>query len=180
MKLLLVAGSISNISMNRKVLNNIVNLFGDKYEFTTVDLRDIPFYNEDIELDPPASVKESKKKVKEADGVIIITPEYNRSMSGVLKNWLDWTSRSGGVMGKKPVFMMGASNGNFGTVRAQLHLREVLISPGLRADVFNEKEMYFFRIQDSLDENGVLIDEKAIGRIEKNLAAFAEYIESKK
>ncbi|NLY20830.1 MAG: NAD(P)H-dependent oxidoreductase [Tissierellia bacterium] len=180
MNLLVVVGSVSNKSNNKKVANYIMNQYKDQYNFSTIDLLNVPIYNEDIETNPPAEVKEFITKIKEADGVIIVTPEYNHSIPGVLKNWLDWASRSGGVLTKKPVMIMGASSGNFGTIRAQMHLKQILASPGVKADLFTGKEIYIMTVQNLFDENNVLTDEKTAGRLEKAITAFAEYIESKK
>ena len=88
----------------------------------------IPFYDQDIENNPPAVVSDFKNKVKNADAVLWLTPEYNGTVPGVLVNVIDWLSRVDKVMIGKPSWIMGASMGNLGTVKAQLHLRDILFS----------------------------------------------------
>ena len=88
-------------------------------------------YDQDIENNPPSVVTEFKGKVANADAVLWVTPEYNGTVPGVLVNAIDWLSRVDKVMIGKPSWIMGASMGNLGTVKAQMHLRDILFSPGI-------------------------------------------------
>lgn len=135
MKLLALVGSLRKDSYNMQLAKSIQKRYNDQFDLDIADLRVLPYYDQDAELDAPESVQVFKKQVSDADGIIIITPEYNWSIPGVLKNALDWLSRVDKVMINKPVMTAGVSPATFGTLRAQLHLREVLSSPGIMAKV---------------------------------------------
>jgi len=105
----------------------------NKMDLEIADIRSLPFFDQDIELNPPREVHALLRKIAAADGVLIVTPEYNWSVPGVLKNAIDWLSRVDKVLIGKPVMTAGVSPGVMGTIRAQLHLREILASPGIQA-----------------------------------------------
>lgn len=106
------------------------------------DISSLPIYNQDDETGFPASAQALKDKIEKADGVIIATPEYNRSIPGVLKNAIDWVSRPWGKnsFAKKPILTMGVSVGKVGTAVAQSHLRQIMVY--LDADVIGQPELY--------------------------------------
>lgn len=135
MKIVALLGSLRKESLNRAVAETIKARYADQFEVDIADLGKLPLYNQDDELTPAESVVELKKSIAEADGVIIVTPEYNWSIPGVLKNAIDWCSRVDRVLINKPVMVVGATPTAFGTVRAQDHLRDVLSSPGVQARV---------------------------------------------
>ncbi|WP_256237141.1 NADPH-dependent FMN reductase [Bacillus sp. EB600] len=95
----------------------------------------MPYFDQDEKNNPPRAVKEIKESIASADGVIIFTPEYNWSIPGVLKNAQDWSLRVDKVFIDKPVMALGATIGMLGTVRAQMHLRELLASPRIQAKI---------------------------------------------
>ena len=105
------------------------------FKLEIADIGNFPHYNEDDEHTPSEEVKNFKKKIADADAVLISTPEFNWSVSGVLKNALEWLSRVDSPIVGKPVLPMGVSQGVLGTVRAQLHLRQVLMSMGVNAKI---------------------------------------------
>ncbi|MBE1556266.1 NADPH-dependent FMN reductase [Sporosarcina limicola] len=109
-------------------MNTIEKRYSTRFELEVADIGILPFYNEDDEKNPSEVVKNFKKLIADADAVLICTPEFNWSISGVLKNALEWLSRVDQPMAGKPTLPMGVSQGALGTVRAQLHLRQVLSS----------------------------------------------------
>jgi chromate reductase len=141
-----------------------------------VGIDDLPFYNEDLERtgDPPA-VRTFKQAIDRADAVIIFTPEYSYSIPGVLKNALDWASRPQGrsVMRRTPVAIMGAAAGRSGTMRAQLHLRQVLVQLG--AIPMPEPELYVTFAQDKFNQLGELTDQSSLDQIRQMLRAFTAW-----
>src|SRR5690606_28305235 len=156
--------------------------YQDRIDFEIADIASLPFYNQDEELNPPQVVKDFKKKVAEADGVIIVTPEYNWSIPGVLKNALDWLSRVDKVLIDKPVMTAGASPTALGTVRAQLHLRQILSAPGVSAKVLppggNEVLVNF--ADQKFDASGRLLDEGTLEFLDGIMEKFKRWIEENK
>jgi len=125
-----VAGSLRKGSFNKMLLKAALEVAPQEVELEIFDLEGIPPFNQDLENYPHQKVTELKEKVKGADGILIVTPEYNYSVPGVLKNAIDAASRPYGTnpFEGKPVAIMGASIGMLGTARAQYHLRQI---PGI-------------------------------------------------
>ena len=124
-RILGIAGSLRRESYNRAALRTAIELVPEGASIETFELDGIPGFNQDEEQNPPAKVTELKKRIREADAILIVTPEYNYSIPGVLKNAIDWASRPYGdsAWNGKPAAIMGASVGAIGTARAQYHLR---------------------------------------------------------
>ncbi|WP_338083977.1 NADPH-dependent FMN reductase [Caldibacillus debilis] len=143
-----------------------------------LSIRELPFYDQDEEADPPDAVKTFKEKVKKADGVIIATPEYNWSIPGALKNALDWLSRGDKEMKDKPVMVVGASTGILGTVRAQIDLRKILGSSGLSARVLppSTNEFLVTNAHEKFDESGRLTDEATLQFLDAVVNSFVEFV----
>ena len=156
MKIVALVGSIRNHSYSMKLARYVQKKYKDQLDLEILNIKDIPFYNQDHETDPPASVKELVSKVKEADGVLWVTPEYNYSIPGVLKNVIDWLSRVERVLVGKPSWIMGVSMGNLGSVRAQEHLRDILFSPGVSSPLLPGNEVYVGLVHEKIDEAGNL------------------------
>lgn len=135
MEIMALVGSLRQQSYNMHLVKAMQEHYRDKMNVTIPDLGLFPFFNQDEENNPPLVVQQFKDAVAEADGIIIITPEYNWSIPGVLKNALDWVSRGERVMIGKPVMTLGATLGMVGTARAQLHLRDILSAPGIQANL---------------------------------------------
>jgi chromate reductase len=135
MKIVAIVGSIRANSYNKQLAYTIQERFSNLFELEIANIQALPFYNQDEENDPIEVVKSFKKTIAEADGVIIITPEYNWSIPGVLKNALDWLSRGDKELANKPVMVAGASMGMLGTIRAQIHLRDILLSAGHKVNL---------------------------------------------
>ena len=142
-KILALIGGISSGSINKKLFVFFKEAAGGSLEFDEFDIKSLPFYSQDIEEAPPSEAVDFKELIKACDGVLIITPEYNRSFPGVLKNALDWGSRPYGqnLWGGKPAGLIGASPGAIGTFGAQNQLRQVLNFLDLRT--MNQPEFYF-------------------------------------
>ena len=123
------AGSLRKGSYNKALIRAAVELVPENMKIEVFDLEGIPPFNQEFEANPPQKVKEFKDKIREADALLIATPEYNYSVSGVLKNAIDCASRPRADMPfeGKPVAIMSASTGRFGGARAQYHLRQSFI-----------------------------------------------------
>ncbi|HET6424533.1 MAG TPA: NAD(P)H-dependent oxidoreductase [Planctomycetaceae bacterium] len=123
-----IIGSLRKDSFNRKLATAIVKLAPEEFSFKPVSIGDLPLYNQDDDANPAESVKRLKSEISASQGLLFVTPEYNRSMPGVLKNALDHASRPYGqsAWGGKPAGVLGASIGSIGTAMAQQHLRNVL------------------------------------------------------
>jgi chromate reductase, NAD(P)H dehydrogenase (quinone) len=175
LKVLGIAGSLRSGSYNRALLEAARELAPAGMEIAEFDLRELPFYDGDVEAaGDPAAVTAFKDAIREADALLIATPEYNRGVPGVLKNAVDWASRPplGSPLAGKPVAIMGASTGRGGTARAQEQLRDALEYP--RAAVLLEPEVLVPEAYIRFDENGRLVDEETREQIAGLLGALAE------
>src|SRR6266545_1158642 len=155
-RILGIAGSLRRGSYNRAALRAATELVPEGAILETFELDGIPVFNQDEEQNLPAKVTEFKSRIREADAVLLVTPEYNYSVSGVLKNAIDWASRPYGesAWDAKPCAIMGASPGLFGTARAQYHLRQTCLS--LNMFVLNEPEVMIARATEKFDAQGQL------------------------
>lgn len=162
MKIVAIVGSIREESYNLKLAKYVQKRYDDTLDIEILNIREIPFYNQDMELNPPKVVRDFKKRVAEADAVLWVTPEYNYSIPGVLKNVIDWLSRVDKVLIGKPSWIMGATMGNLGTVRAQQHLRDILFCPGVGTPLLPGNEVYIGAIHEKMDEKGNLTHEPTI------------------
>ena len=156
-----IAGSLRKQSFNRSLLHAAQELAPDGAQIETFELDDIPAFNQDDEGNPPAKVVELKQRVRSADAILFVTPEYNYSVPGVLKNAIDWASRPYGdsAWSSKPVAVMGASVGTIGTARAQYHLRQMFVFLNMYA--VNQPEVMVANAHKHFDDQGKLTDETA-------------------
>jgi chromate reductase len=154
------AGSLRQDSFNKAILRAAQDLVPSGAQLEIFDLAGIPLFNQDLEKQPGAKVKEFKAALRAADALLIATPEYNYSMPGVLKNALDVASRPYGdnALEGKPVAIMGASVGMLGTARAQYHLRQSCVF--LNMHPLNRPEVMVPFAQEKIDDQGRLTDEK--------------------
>lgn len=159
LKVLGFAGSLRTGSYNKALLHAAKNFIPEDVNLETFDIDGIPAFNQDIENDMPNKVKDFKSKIREADAILIATPEYNYSVPGVLKNAIDWASRPYGdnPFDGKPVAIMSASIGMLGGARAQYHLRQMFVF--LNMFPINGPEVIVTFAQDKFDAQGKLIDE---------------------
>src|SRR6267154_3639533 len=163
-RILGIAGSLRHGSYNRAALRAATELVPEGAILETFELDGIPVFNQDEEQNPPAKVTEFKSRIREADALLFVTPEYNYSVSGVLKNAIDWASRPPNQpFDGKPVAIMGASGGVLGTARAQYHLRQICVF--LNMLPVNKPEVMIPQAQNRFDAEGNLTDETAKGLI---------------
>lgn len=169
-KILAIPGSVRRGSYNRALARAAAELAPAGATVEIAEIRDLPLYDEDANAaGPPPAVLDLKRRIAEADAVFIATPEYNHGVPGVLKNAIDWTSRRPNQPWKgKPVAIAGASDGGFGTVRAQLALRPILAA--MDARVVENPEVHVSRAQDKVDAEGRLADEPTREKLRKLLA----------
>ncbi|WP_053363370.1 NAD(P)H-dependent oxidoreductase [Bacillus sp. FJAT-27251] len=176
MKVVAIVGSIRKNSYNLRVAKHVQQRYADQFEVEILDLAPLPMYNQDLELDAPQEVLDFKAKVKEADAVLWVTPEYNGTIPGVLGNAIDWLSRVEKVMNGKPSIIMGSSMGNLGSVKAQMHLRDILFAVGLNSPVLGGNEVYIGAVHEKFDAEGNLTDEATIAFIDGVIANFQEWM----
>lgn len=179
MKVIALVGSIRKDSYNRRLAVTMQERYKDKMTIEIPDLRLIPFYNQDEEMNPPEPVRELKQKIKEADAVLIVTPEYNWSIPGVLKNALDWISRVDKVLAGKPVMTAGAATGPMGTIRAQLHLRVIMNS--MQANLFppaGNEILIGSAMQKFAEPDGGLADEATLQFMDGVIDRFIDFVRS--
>lgn len=171
-----LCGSLRKESFNRKALNAARELAPENISIEIYeDLGEIPPYNEDVrERGYPPVVRDLRRRVAAADAILFVTPEYNYSVPGVLKNAIDWVSRPPDPpFSGKPCAMMGASISMFGSARAQYHLRQMCVFLDLHP--VNGPEVMIATAQDKFDDDGHLNDEKSrqlIRQLLENLASW--------
>jgi chromate reductase len=169
-----ISGSLRERSYNRALLQAARELAPDGVEIEEFDLAAIPLYNPDVEAaGDPQPVAALRDAVRNADGLLFATPEYNRGTSGVLKNAIDWLSRPAmaSVLRWKPTAVIGASTGRGGTRRAQQQVRDALLFPG--AIVLDEPEVAVPLAWEHFDEDGRLVDERTRESIRALLEGLA-------
>jgi chromate reductase, NAD(P)H dehydrogenase (quinone) len=169
-RILGIAGSLRRNSYNRSALRAAQQLVPPDATLEVFELDGIPVFSEDEERQPPAKVVELKKRIREADAVLFVTPEYNYSIPGGLKNAIDWASRPYGdsAWTGKPAAIMGASIGALGTARAQYHLRQVFVFLNMHA--LNQPEVMIANASQNFDAEGNLTNEKTKTLIRQLLA----------
>jgi len=158
-RILGIAGSLRRKSYNRAALRAAQQLVPEDAVIDSFELDGIPVFSEDDERQPPPKVVEFKKRIREADAILFVTPEYNYSIPGVLKNAIDWASRPYGdsAWTDKPAAIMGASVGTLGTARAQYHLRQVFVF--LNVHAINQPEVMIANAAQNFDAEGNLTNE---------------------
>jgi chromate reductase len=149
-----IVGSLRKDSFNRKMANAIVKLALPEFSFRQLEIGDLPPYNQDDEANPAESVKRLRAEVAASQGVLFVTPEYNRSIPGVLKNALDQASRPYGqsAWSGKPAGILGVSGGVLGTCMAQQHLRNILAV--LDMPTLNQPEAFIQAKEGLFDDEG--------------------------
>jgi chromate reductase len=179
-RILGIAGSLRRESYNRAALRAAVGLAPPDAALDVFELDGIPGFNQDDEQNPPAKVVELKRRVRAADAVLFVTPEYNYSVPGVLKNAIDWASRPYGdsAWSGKPAAIMGASVGTIGTARAQYHLRQIMVF--LNMFPINQPEVMIGNAATRFDKDGNLTDDTTkdfIRQLLANLVAWTRRLQ---
>jgi len=159
MNIIAISGSLRKGSSNTALARSLQAFAPAGMHIAVADIGNLPLYNQDSEATYPATDQVLKDAVGTADGLIIVTPEYNRSIPGVLKNAIDWLSRPYGTnsFARKPVLVAGVSVGKIGTAVAQSHLRQIMLH--LDADVIGQPELYLGPAQEIFDAEGNISDD---------------------
>lgn len=174
-----ISGSLRHLSYNTLLLHAAMELAPEGMLIRSACI-DLPLYNEDVrERGLPESVSQLRAQIAGADAVLIVTPEYNYSVPGVLKNAIDWASRPPDQpFDKKPLAIMGASPGRMGTARAQYHLRQTFVC--LNASVLNKPEVMVGGAAGVFDGSGRLSDQATRDHVAKLLMALAALVKERR
>lgn len=169
-RIAVVVGSLRRESLNRQLADTLAQLAPKDLEFTQLRIEDLPLYNQDDDANPSEAVKRLKGEITAAQGVLFVTPEYNRSIPGVLKNAIDHASRPYGqsAWAGKPAGVIGISIGSIGTALAQQHLRNVLAY--LDMPTLGQPEMFL------ANKPGFFEDEGTRQFLQKWLGAYAAFV----
>jgi chromate reductase len=172
-----IVGSIRKESFSLKVANALAKLAPDTLKLDVTTLGGISFFNQDLEANPPADWLALREKLQKSNGVLFVTPEYNRSIPGVLKNAIDVASRPYGKSSflGKPIGIVSNSPGPLGGVSAAKHLQNIM--PGIAGPILGQPETYLTMVGDAFNEKGELTKEPLQKVLEQYLAAFAAFIE---
>lgn len=174
LKIAAIAGSNANHSYNRMMLEFMARHFSDD-EIDVIDIRQVPMFNENYKGSIPEVVADIDRRVSSADAVIIASPEYNHSITSALKSLVEWLSYEVHPMQDKPVMIIGASTHDQGASRSQVQLRDILISPGVNAYIFQNEEFFMSNAAKIIDQDGNITDETTIHFLEKCVREFKRY-----
>ena len=177
-KIAIIVGSLREGSINRKVARSICGLRGDNLDCSMIEIGDLPLYNQDHDADPPEQYVRFRQQIAASDGVLFVSPEYNRGIPGVLKNAIDIGSRPYGksVFDKKPAAIVTVSPGSIGGFGANHQIRQAAVF--LNMPVMMQPEAYLGHVSDdAFDETGCL-KEGALKQIITGLAeAFHDWVD---
>ena len=176
-KIAILVGSLRKDSINRKVGRSICAFAGDKLDCEIVEIGNLPLYNQDSDANPPPEFVEFRRKIAEAEGVLFVSPEYNRGIPGVLKNAIDVGSRPYGqsVFDKKPAAIVTASPGSIGGFGANHQIRQAAVF--LNMPVMQQPEAYLGHVSDdSFEADGCLKEGPLKDLILKLATSFAEWV----
>jgi chromate reductase len=174
-----IVGSLRQDSINLKLAKALAKLAAgleQPLNFEFLNIAALPLYNEDLWSSPPQAVLDFKAAVKNADGVLLVSPEYNRSITAPLKNALDWGSRPFGdsVWPKKPVGIVGASPGKAGAIVAQTLLRSILV--GLDTRLLAQPEVFLQFEKEVFADNDDVVNERTREFLNKYVKALAQWV----
>ncbi|UUT36586.1 NADPH-dependent FMN reductase [Microbacterium elymi] len=171
-----MVGSISSTSINRRLARALARLAPAGVELVEIPIKDLPFYSPDHDADFPQVARDFKQAIADVDGVIIVTPEYSRSIPGVLKNALDWSARPYGQASfdHKPTAVIGTSGGPISTAAAQQHLKAILSH--YNAPTLGQPEGYIQSTPGLFGVDGAVSNEGTAAFLTSYLAAFTALI----
>lgn len=172
-----IVGSLSAASINLKYAKALAKLAAPLLDFDFIDLSSLPHYNNDLWANPPQAVLDLKRKIEAADGVLIVTPEYNRSFTGVIKSALEWGSRPWGQSSweGKPVAVTGTSIGAVGAATAQTQLRSILVH--LDMILMGQPEIFLKSTPGLFDEHDEVTNEETRTLLLNFVRRFATFVE---
>jgi NAD(P)H-dependent FMN reductase len=176
-KIAVVVGSIRRDSFNKQLAHAVVALAPPDFSFEFLDIASLPLYSQDYDGDFPEVARIFKQKISAADGLLFVTPEYNRSIPGGLKNALDWGSRPWGqnVWANKPGAVLGTSPGATGTALAQAHLRNSLAY--LDVPLLGQPEMFIKHDVNRIDASGTIVSEKTREYLQNFVDKYVAWIQ---
>ncbi len=178
MKILAIVGSLRKASYNRMALNTAMEVAPEGLEISVAEIGDLPPYNQDVQDagDPPSVVR-LKEEIRSADGILFLTPEYNYSMPGVLKNAIDWASRppKENAFNDKPCGIISASTGLLGGARVQYHLRQTCVFVNMHP--MNKPEVMISKATEKFDAKGKLTDEATRKILSTFMQSLKEWVE---
>jgi chromate reductase len=171
-----IAGSLRKESFTLKIANALAKLAPATLKPEVVTPHGISFFNQDLEATPPADWLAFRDKLQKSNGVLFVTPEYNRSIPGVLKNMIDVGSRPYGKSSflGKPTGIVSNSPGPLGGVSAAKHLQQIL--PGIAGSIMGQPEIYLNGVGDAFDDKGQLIKEALQKVLQQYIDAFAAFV----
>jgi chromate reductase, NAD(P)H dehydrogenase (quinone) len=171
-----IVGSISSTSINRRLAKALESVAPDGVTLTEIPIADLPFYSPDHDADFPQSARDFKQAIADVDGVIIVTPEYSRSIPGVLKNALDWAARpyGHGSFNDKPTAVIGTSGGPIATAAAQQHLKAILSH--FNAPTLGQPEGYVQSTPGLFTDTGEITDDRTAAFLRSYLDAFVDLV----
>ena len=169
-------GSLAKESINRKFANALIKLAPEQLQFHEISFRDLPLYSYDYDADYPAAGTAFKKAISDSDAILIVTPEYNRSIPGALKNAIDWASRPWGTnsFAHIPAGVIGTSPGAIGTAVGQQHLRSIL--GFLNAPQMNSPEAYIQFKDGMINDAGEIADASTADFLRNYLTEFHQFV----
>lgn len=171
-----IVGTNSDHSTNRQLLQFMKNHFSSKAEIEIVEIKDIPVFNKPENKDIPEIVQAMADKIDDADGVIISTPEYDHAVTASLMNALSWLSYGIFPFVDKPVMITGASYGTLGSSRAQLHLRQILDAPELKARIMPSSEFLLSHSLQAFDEEKNLTNVEQTEKLDRLFEDFLTFV----
>jgi chromate reductase len=175
--IVVIVGSLRKESFSLKIANALAKLAPASLKLEIVTLHGISFFNQDLEATPPADWLAFREKIQKSDGVIFVTPEYNRAISGVLKNAIDVASRPYGKSSflGKPTGIISNSPGPLGGVSAAKTLQNIL--PGITGPILGQPEIYLNAVGDAFDDKGELTKESLQTVLKQYIDAYAAFVE---
>jgi len=171
-----IVGTNSDHSTNRQLLQFMKNHFSSKAEIEIVEIKDMPVFNKPENKDIPEIVQTMADKIDGADGVIISTPEYDHAVTASLMNALSWLSYGIFPFVDKPVMITGASYGTLGSSRAQLHLRQILDAPELKARIMPSSEFLLSHSLQAFDEENNLTNMEQTEKLDRLFEDFLMFV----
>lgn len=176
-----IIGSTSSTSYNLRLVKYMAERYKDQLEIIPVSINELDMFSIDKENDPSPAVRAFKEDIKDSDAVLFAVPEYNFSIPGALKNALDWLSRGGDfTLHGKIGFIVGSSMGGLGSVRAQIHLREILSNPSLAPILLPANEVYIGAIHTKLDDENNVTDEATVKFLDSVVENFIVFYNKQK
>lgn len=169
-------GSLSKRSINRKLAHALIRLAPKELTFTEIQIADLPLYNYDLDANFPPVATAFKEQVAKVDAVLFLTPEYNRSIPGALKNAIDWASRPYGqnAFSRKPSAVIGTSPGKIGTAVAQQHLRSILSY--CNSPQMNSPEAYIQFEKGMITDDGEATNESTANFLREYMQEFCNFV----